>query len=176
MDLYWKLVKAGYVERNIAVTPEVGVPQGSLISPLLSNIYLNEFDVFIENLIAKMSTEKVSAISKPNPRWQQLTYKIRKLTESYHLSPNKTTLAEIDALRLQRRVTSSKIRTGSRIYYVRYADDWVLGILGSREFALKIKGLIKEYLNNELRLDLSDEKTKITHLSKERAKFLGMRF
>lgn len=66
MDLYWKLVKAGYVERNISVTPELGVPQGSLVSPLLSNIYLHELDIFVEELISKRSSKK-SSISKTNP-------------------------------------------------------------------------------------------------------------
>lgn len=51
-----------------------------------------------------------------------------------------------------------------------------MGILGSWEFATKIRNLIKEYLSKELKLSLSEEKTKITHLGKDRAKFLGMKF
>lgn len=79
-------------------------------------------------------------------------------------------------LRKLRRSVNSRIRSGNRIYYVRYADDWVVGIEGERIFAEEIKDLINEFLANKLKLILSQEKTKITNLSRERAEFLGMRF
>lgn len=59
---------------------------------------------------------------------------------------------------------------------MRYADDWVVGILGPVDFAKRIKGMIKEYLVGQLKLELSEDKTKITNLVRERANFLGMRF
>lgn len=75
-----------------------------------------------------------------------------------------------------RREVPSRVRTGNRIYYVRYADDWVVGIVGSLDLASKIKNDIMDFLNNELKLTLSQEKTKITHMGSDRANFLGFNF
>lgn len=130
----------------------------------------------MEGVIKEFSTKKESKISKPNPEWKRITYKITKLEKAFKESGDKSILKEINSLRIQRRQVDSYIRTGTRIYYVRYADDWVVGILGSIEFAEKIKDLIKLYLANNLRLKLSDENTRITNLVRERASFLGMRF
>lgn len=54
------------MEKNVSIVPELGVPQGSLVSPILSNIYLHEFDVFMEDLIEKLSSKK-KTVSKANP-------------------------------------------------------------------------------------------------------------
>lgn len=59
-----------------------------------------------------------------------------------------------------------------RLKYVRYADDFLIGIIGSKEDAVKIKDDIKRFLADRLALELSDEKTLITHTEKP-AKFLG---
>ena len=63
--------------------------------------------------------------------------------------------------------------TGRRVRYNRFADDWVIGISGSKEFAEQIKEEVRTYLRYELELTLSEEKTKITHLIKDRASYLG---
>lgn len=122
MDLYWKLVKAGYVERGVSTNPEVGVPQGSLLSPLLSNIYLNELDRFMEQYIANHSS-KASLVSKVNPKMANLTKKMTKLHKKYEVDKEASTLKEIKTIRQYRNTIPSRIRTDIRIHYVRYADD-----------------------------------------------------
>ena len=59
-----------------------------------------------------------------------------------------------------------------RLKYIRYADDFILGVIGSKEDALRIKEDIKSFLSESLALELSEEKTLITHTGKS-AKFLG---
>ncbi len=123
MDLYWKLVKAGYVEKGVSTTPEVGVPAlaGSLVSPLLSNIYLSELDRFMEGYI-EVNSSKSHLISKVNPKMPNLTKKIRALHKKLEVDRSADTLKE-RATREYRNTLPSRIRTGVRIHYVRYADD-----------------------------------------------------
>jgi retron-type reverse transcriptase len=79
IDLYWKLVNAGYVN-NGHLEPHslLGVPQGGTLSPLLSNIYLHAFDRYMEGLIAKYTTKK-RRISKANPVYNKVRYEIDQL-------------------------------------------------------------------------------------------------
>ena len=77
VELYWKLVKAGYVNGGEYEESEIGVPQGGVLSPLLSNIYLHEFDEHMELIIKKYTTSK--RVSKANPEYRRLKRKISKL-------------------------------------------------------------------------------------------------
>jgi group II intron reverse transcriptase/maturase len=124
IDLFWKLVKAGYVEEGVKRDSLVGVPQGGIISPILSNIYLHEFDLFIEGLIKQYHSE-AKDITKRNPVYDKITRRIQDLRYKYpqvklrSLEINE----EIDNLRKQRRLIPSRLPNGLRIRYVRYADD-----------------------------------------------------
>ena len=71
------------------------------------------------------------------------------------------------------RTKPSVVRTGTQVHYVRYADDWVIGVTGPYELALKIREEARAFLKDTLKLELPMEKTKITHLGSEYAKFLG---
>ena len=173
IDLYWKLVRAGYVERGFSFENKIGVPQGSIVSPILSNIYLHEFDKFMHDLINREST-KGKLISKVNPTMAVFSKKLNVLSEKYSKIKDKETLKEIKKVRLERNELPSRIRVGIRIYYVRYADDWLIGILGNKEKAMCIRDKVAIFLEKELKILMNKEKTKITHLRSDKAKFLGV--
>jgi len=173
IDLYWKLVRAGYVEKGVSFDSPIGVPQGGIVSPLLSNIYLHELDIYVESLIEELS-DKSKVISKVNPKIVKYSDELTKLNVAYQLSKDKQILKRIKDLRQERNGIRSRIRTGVRVSYVRYADDWIIGIIGTKEIAVLIKDRIANFLAQELKITLSSEKTKISHFGTERIKFLGV--
>lgn len=122
MDLYWKLVRAGYVEDHKIVNSELGVPQGGPLSPLLSNIFLHDFDVFMERYIEEHSSNK-KFISKVNPKIVNYSKKLTALHRRYIENRDLNILKEIRQLRIERNTLPSRIRTGNRVSYIRYADD-----------------------------------------------------
>lgn len=182
INLYWKFVKAGYVEWDKSkvnfVSTDMGVPQGGILSPLLSNLVLHEFDRYIENMKDQMDTESKNL--KPfvtNPNYHKLTMRINRLKKKMNaLTGKELWNAKFEYVKTvkDRRKVKSIIPNPlvSKIKYVRYADDWLIGLWGSKQVAHRIKNLAKNYLT-DLKLELSMEKTLITNAREERAKFLG---
>lgn len=182
INLYWKFVKAGYVEWDKAkinfVSTDLGVPQGGIISPLLSNLILHEFDKYIENIKNKIDSENLKL--KPfvtNPKYHKLTMRINRLKKKINTLTGKDLwIAKSEYVKYvkDRRKIKSIIPNPlvSTIKYVRYADDWLIGLWGSKQTALNVKNLAKDFLT-DLKLELSVEKTLITNAREERAKFLG---
>jgi group II intron reverse transcriptase/maturase len=174
IDLYWKLVKAGYVNNGIFSINNLGIPQGGVLSPLLSNIYLHEFDKFMKNIIEKYSDPLRKRVSKTNPIYAKLKRRLRKLEERKELITKEK--EEIEEIKQKLIKTSAVVRddsTAKRVYYNRYADDWVVGIVGSKDLAERIKEEIKNFLLEELEICLNEGKTNIVNLSKRRIKYLG---
>lgn len=185
LGLILKFRRAGYLENEGFKHSILGIPQGNLggvLSPLLSNLYLTALDEFVENLQLKYNTIKVS---ERNPEYRKIESKIlsnrRKLIRT-NVKRSEEEIKDIlenikkDGVQPTRPSCEIKlltIRSGSKIHYVRYADDWVIGVVGTREFAEQIKQEIKYFLRETLKLELSDEKTKITHLGSGYAHFLG---
>jgi retron-type reverse transcriptase len=162
------------VEDYKFIDSNLGVPQGGVLSPLLSNIYLHEFDLFMNGYINEYpSRGKEKNISKVNSKIVAYSKKLSALHETYIEKRDPEILKEIRSLRKERNSLPSRIRTGNRISYVRYADDWMIGIIGKKEFAEQVKEDVKLFLVNTLKLQLSVEKTKITSLTKDKARFLG---
>jgi len=162
LALIWKFLKAGYMEDWTFHCTYSGTPQGSIISPILSNIYLHEFDTYMERYMDKFRSEKKRA--KYTPYWK-LHEKIRWLKKgkckpeawaAMDDDSKEKYLKNIRTMQAQRYsmpALDPMDTSYKRIQYVRYADDWLCGVIGSKEDAEKIKADIKEFLLAELKLE-----------------------
>lgn len=181
ITLMWKFLKAGYMEQWQYHKTYCGTPQGSGISPILANIYLHELDTHMEEYKAGFVTG-TRFNHKVNPEYTKLNDAVKKYKRQNAKIWNTLTEAEkkeragvLRRLReKQRSVPSKKFRDESykNLQYVRYADDFIVGIIGSKEDAEAIKVDLAVFLKEKLNLTLSAEKTKITHTI-DRARFLG---
>ena len=181
IGLICKFLKAGYMENWEYHHTYSGIAQGSGFSPVLANVYLNELDTHIDGLKAKM-TENNSEKRNKNPKYTEVEHQIQGLIRQYSKD-----WEEIDEEEKQRRAKEikqlrSKLRTMSTyvlgdpefkgLQYTRYADDFIIGIIGSKEEARSIVNDIAEFLKDKLGLTLSLEKTLITY-AHDKARFLG---
>jgi len=161
------LLQAGYVKDLQRYETTSGTPQGGIISPLLANIYLNELDRYIEDTIIPEYTR--GKHRHWNIEYTQLSTQLRRARRNADID-------EIKRLRQATRVVPSMDTHDPnyrRLRYVRYADDFLLGFAGPKKEAEEIRDRIKVYLQDELKLTLSVEKTLVTHASSDKAKFLG---
>jgi group II intron reverse transcriptase/maturase len=164
--LLWKSLRAGYFEFHEVQSSIVGTPQGSVISPLLANIYLHALDVFMEKRMGEYTRGKVARV---NPEYKHLEY------QQYKALRNGETKEAIRLLKLKQLLPSRTHADPNfrRMYYVRYADDWIVAIRGPRTDVVQLLNEVKDFLKQDLGLDLSLEKTKITDPTVEPALFLG---
>lgn len=167
IELIRRFLKAGYFEFKKIYNSITGTPQGGIISPILANIYLNELDTFMEKICLEESTTKRKKGANPIYRrlsWQRWEAK------------NKGEYKNADEILKKMRQISSvnPMDPGFiRLNYVRYADDFLVLIDGNKELAINIKNRISLFLKEDLKLELSEEKTLITHIKTERVRFLG---
>ena len=165
------MLKAGYLEDWKYHKTYSGTPQGGIISPLLANIYLHELDKFVMKLKNEFDTHGQEPV---RTEYRLLSNEIQKL--SYHIgrstgAEKERLLEEYNRKRKLMLKMPCTAQTNKRLKYIRYADDFILGVKGSREDCQWIKSKLSEFISETLKMELSEEKTLITH-SSECARFL----
>lgn len=167
LQLIRNMLRAGYLEDWTWNATLSGAPQGGVVSPLLSNIYLHKLDEYVETVLIPQHTRGASR--KPNPAYVRLKSGLAR-------ARRRGDRAEARQLRQQLR----RLPTGDphdpgfrRLRYSRYADDHLLGLIGPKAEAEAIKDQLARFLRDELGLELNTDKTLITQARTRAARYLG---
>ena len=161
------MLTAGYLEDWTWNATLSGAPQGGPASPIMSNIYLDRLDTFAETQLLPLHNR--GERRAPSPAYHRV-----KRAERRARRTGDHGLAR--ALRLRSRELPSGDPDDPgyrRLRYIRYCDDILLGFSGPKAEAVEIKQALGAFLHEELRLDLSEAKTLITHAQTGKARFLG---
>lgn len=164
-----KLLRAGYLDTDLSfVGSNLGTGQGSISSPILANIYLDKLDKFMEDLTFR---ESIGNHRKQNPEYARLRYHLKKAETNGDTELIKSFNNKLKS------IPSTDVMDENfvRVKYVRYADDFLVGIIGNKALASRIKQEIKDFLQVTLKLRLNDDKTNITNAKHSEAHFLGFR-
>ncbi|MDM1457331.1 reverse transcriptase domain-containing protein [Myroides odoratimimus] len=171
-----KFLKAGYIEDWKFHKTYSGTPQGGIVSPILANIYLDRLDKYMKEYITNFDKGKKRRPSRVRMDFDNARKRtVRKLKSVEDESERTILIQRIKAEDKQRAMFPSCDEMDTeykRLKYVRYADDFLIGIIGSKQDAKEVKEDIKNFLDQKLKLELSDEKTLITH-TEDSAHFLG---
>ncbi len=167
MRLISGLLNAGYLEDWKFNATLSGAAQGSITGPIFSNIVLDRLDKYVEQQLIPENT--CGTQRKTNPPYTRLTIQASEARKKGDFER---------ANRLHKQYQSMPSRDPNdpnfrRLWYVRYADDFLLGFAGPKNEAAKVKHKIAEFLNNNLKLELNADKTLITNARSQKAKFLG---
>lgn len=177
-----ELLRAGYMQNEKRHVTFSGTMQGGNLSPILANIYLDDLDKYMENAIKefncgkrrRFNTEYANITSKIKSRRIKID-KLKKAGKSMESAEIQEVLREIETLTNERSKLHSVEPMDTeykRLVYNRYADDFVVGVIGSKQEATEIAKKIKEFLNTQLKLQIADEKFDIVHAGKG-VRYLG---
>lgn len=167
LRLIKQMLQAGYVEDWTWNATLSGAPQGGVVSPVLSNIYLDRLDKFVEKVLIPEYTR--GAGRAVNPAYARIISAIKRARK-------RGDRAAVRQLRARRRGLPSGDPCDPgfrRLHYVRYADDHLLGFTGPKAGAEQIKTRLAQFLRDDLKLELNQDKTLITHARTGAASFLG---
>ena len=167
LRLIRNMLTAGYLEDWRYHKTLSGAPQGGVVSPILSNIYLDRLDVFAETVLIPQHTQGTHR--KRNPEYWRIQNRMRSARQRGDRDTAR-------ALRRQLRQLPSRDPHDPgyrRLRYTRYADDHLLGFVGPKAEAEAIKDQLARFLRDELALELNPDKTLITHARTTAARYLG---
>jgi group II intron reverse transcriptase/maturase len=167
LNLLRELLDAGYLEDWTFHQTLSGVPQGGVVSPILANILLDKLDTYVETVLMPQYTR--GDRKRTHEEYTKL------ISQShYQRKKGNVEVAELLKKRAQRMPSVDPNDPDCRrLKYVRYADDFLVGFVGPRSEAEAIKQQLGAFLREELKLELSEAKTLITHARSEAARFLG---
>lgn len=167
LRLIRNMLRAGYLEDWKYHDTLSGVPQGGVVSPVLSNIYLSKLDTFVETVLMPQYTR--GGRRKDNPEYRKAHYRLTRARQEGD---------RVKARQYQRQARALPFGDPSdpgyrRLRYSRYADDHLLGFTGPKAEAEDIKDQLARFLRDELALELSPDKTLVTHARTRAARYLG---
>lgn len=183
-ELFRKLLKVGYLDRKITgrihEKPSEGTPQGSVISPLLANIFLHNFDVYMDKLMERWNYGEERRYVEGYQTRKLIPAKhretIRELSEELGIPDFEAQVGRLKHNQwVKEKNPSRDPKDGNfrRLRYVRYADDFLIGFTGTKSEAEEIKSLVQTYLEEVLKLRVNTEKSAIYHSGDRGIKFLG---
>lgn len=176
LRLIRKFLNVGYMEKWTYNNTYSGTPQGGIISPILANIYLDKFDKYIKEYAENFNKSKGRRLTCEYQRNRNqrnaLRWKLEDETDENRKAELKSKIARLRKQMLDIPATRDMDDTFKRLKYVRYADDFLIGMIGSKEECKIVKADITTFMREKLKLEMSQEKTLITN-AQEPAKFLG---
>lgn len=167
LRLIRNMLKAGYLEDWEYHDTLSGVPQGGTVSPILSNIYLDKLDKFVEQELIPQYTR--GERRRLNPEYNRRAMRLRRARKRGDRAEARDLLKQMRTL-----PRDDPMDPGyRRLKYIRYADDHILGFIGPKAEAEEIKARLAQFHRETLGLELNQDKTLITHARSRRARFLG---
>ncbi|WP_194922203.1 reverse transcriptase/maturase family protein [Catenulispora rubra] len=167
LRLVRNMLTAGYLEDWKWGATLSGAPQGGVASPILSNIYLHKLDKFVEKVLIPEYTKGTRRARSP------AYLKLQTRLATARRRGDRDEARRIRRLMQAMPTADPDDPSYRRLRYVRYADDHLLGFTGPKSEAVQIKTRLAAFLRDELKLELSADKTLITHARTGAARFLG---
>lgn len=175
MNLIRKSLKCGVYDNPKLIHSKIGVPQGSVVSPILANIYFHELDQWVQKKSEEVYVP--NDVNKRNPAYRQLEYNIQKAVKLKDAAKNpkekKSFVRVIKHLIQKRNNTPRQLDKGIEIRYARYADDWIVGVKGPQSLAEQIKSEISIFFRDHLKQELDPVKTQVIQIRAGKVLFLG---